>query len=184
MKNFKPYNILFILISFLLPTSFVTAQERSNMEISGDVIQLALPAIAFGSTFIYKSDDKPHWQFLKTYALATLITHGLKPLINESRPNGGQYSFPSGHTTSAFAGAAFLQMRYGWKIGIPAYLLAGYVGHTRVQADKHYIWDVAAGAAIGIGSALIFVKPYKNKNISWQIYQQQGYYNLRLVYRF
>jgi len=177
-----------ISFKYLLPILFwawqLQAQTRSNVEISGDIIQLSLPALALGSTFIYPSDDKPYWQFAKTYILANAVSFGLKVSINETRPNGGNYSFPSGHTTSAFAGASFLYLRYGWKIGIPAYLLASYVGYTRIYARKHYWWDVAAGATIGIGSALLFVKPYQKHKIGFMLQKKANYYTLGIAYRF
>ena len=170
-------------VAIILWVQIQAYSQRSPIEISGDVVQIALPVSALASTYFYQADDKPHWQFLKTYALANLITHGLKPLINETRPNGGQHSFPSGHTTSAFAGAAFLQMRYGWKIGIPAYLLASYVGFTRIYAKKHFIWDVAAGAVIGIGSAMIFTKKYPSGYESGMNYSN-GFYMIGINYNF
>ena len=166
-------NKFFISIAIILFASTTTVAQRSPVEISGDIIQLTIPAVALGSTFVYPSADKPHWQFIKTFVTANLITHSLKHIINEKRPNGGKYSFPSGHTTAAFSGAAFLQRRYGWKIGIPAYLLAGYVGYTRIYARKHYYWDVLAGAVIGIGSAYIFTKPFPKENLSVGF----GYFN-------
>lgn len=152
-------------------TQVIFAQESAiekpnhTIEKSGDIIQVALPILAFSSTFIWKDDTRPVLQFIKTMGTSILITHGLKRLINKERPNGGNHSFPSGHTSSAFTGAAFMQMRYGWKVGIPAYLLASYVGWTRVHENKHDTWDVVAGAATGILSAYLFTKPFKNKDI-------------------
>ena len=56
------------------------------------------------------------------------VVYVLKPLVDRTRPDGGHQWFPSGHTASAFAGAAFLQMRYGWALGAPAYAVASFVG--------------------------------------------------------
>ncbi len=53
------------------------------------------------------------------------------------------------HTASAFSGAAFIHKRYGIKRAILPYLAAGFTGFSRVQAKKHHIHDVIAGAAIG-----------------------------------
>lgn len=66
------------------------------------------------------------------------------------------------------ASAAFVQKRYGWEYGIPAYLLAGYVGYTRIEANKHDGWDVLAGAAIGVGMSYLFTKPY-DKDKKFQV---------------
>ena len=94
-----------------------------------------------------------------------VITHAIKRLINKQRPNGGNYSFPSGHTSAAFTGAAFIERRYGLKVGIPTYLLASYVGWTRVESNYHDKWDVLGGAIVGIGSAYLFTKPFKNTDL-------------------
>jgi membrane-associated phospholipid phosphatase len=75
---------------------------------------------------------------------------GIKYLAGRTRPDGTDRSFPSGHSASAFATATVLQRHYGWKVGIPAYALAGYVGASRLNANKHYLSDVAFGAALGI----------------------------------
>jgi len=176
----KLTQIFFLFLIF--ENSFIFSQ-KTNTELSGDIIYVSLPAIALGSTCFYQADDKPHWQFLKTIATTTLVTKGLKTLVNETRPNGEKYSFPSGHTGIAFAGAGFLQIRYGWKIGIPAYLLASFVGYSRIETGKHYIWDVAAGAVIGMGSAAIFTKAYK-KNKSLSINMVNGYYLIGVNYHF
>ncbi len=72
-------------------------------------------------------------------------------------------SFPSGHASAAFSGASFIQKRYGWQYGIPAYLAASFVGYSRVEADQHYVEDVLAGAAIGIISTFIFADSYQEK---------------------
>ena len=105
-----------------------------------------------------------------------VVTHGLKRLINKERPNGGDYSFPSGHTSAAFTGAAFIEKRYGYKLGVPTYLLAGYVGWSRINANKHDYWDVASGAIIGIGSAYLFTKPFKNRSNQPLIPSEFGFY--------
>jgi len=173
----------FLTIIIIVFVTQIRAQ-KTWIETSGDVLQFALPATALASTFIKKSDDRPHWQFIKTYGLTIGITYTLKYLVNETRPNGGNHSFPSGHTASAFSGAAFIQKRYGWQAGLPAYLLAAYTGYTRVYARKHYVWDVLAGAGIGMGSAFLFTKklPHQNINISWQ--PTQNSLMLNFNYRF
>ena len=76
-------------------------------------------------------------------------TELLKLAVGRERPNGqDEKSFPSGHT-SKLALAAVAERHYGWKLGIPAYLVAGLVGASRIQQDKHYLSDVVAGAALG-----------------------------------
>lgn len=144
-----------------LALSLCAKAQQTAIETTGDIIQIALPSMAFVSTFIWQSNDKPYFQFAKSFALTHIVSQSTKRIVNKERPNGGNYSFPSGHTAAAFQGAAFLQKRYGWEVGIPSYALAGFVGWSRVYANKHDWWDVAAGAALGTCSSYLFTKRYK-----------------------
>ncbi len=125
---------------------------------AGDVAAIVLPAGAAAGT-LFAHDHKGLAQLAESYASAMAAVYVLKPVVDRTRPNGGHWSFPSGHATSAFAGAAFLQRRYGWAFGIPAYGLASYVAYSRVETKQHYTSDVVAGAAIGIATNLAFTHP-------------------------
>lgn len=79
-----------------------------------------------------------------------LYTYALKQSIQRTRPDGSNnLSFPSGHTSNAFAWAAVASRHYGPRAGVPAYLTAGLIGLSRLQKDKHYASDVIAGATLG-----------------------------------
>ena len=78
------------------------------------------------------------------------LTAAIKVSVGRTRPDGTQYSFPSGHASVTFATATVLQRDLGWKAGIPAYGLATYVAASRVQDKRHFLSDVAFGAALGI----------------------------------
>ncbi|HSC36729.1 MAG TPA: phosphatase PAP2 family protein, partial [Chitinophagaceae bacterium] len=66
------------------------------------------------------------------------------------------YSFPSGHTSSAFAMATSISMSYPkWYVIAPCYLWAGTVGVSRIVLGVHYPSDVLAGALVGMGSAYV-----------------------------
>jgi membrane-associated phospholipid phosphatase len=82
--------------------------------------------------------------------LAQTLTGAVKFSVGRTRPDGTQYSFPSGHASTTFATATVLQRNLGWKVGIPAYGLAGYVAASRIQSKRHFLSDVTFGAAIGI----------------------------------
>ncbi|GAB4224670.1 MAG: hypothetical protein Kow00127_25480 [Bacteroidales bacterium] len=60
-------------------------------------------------------------------------------------------SFPSGHTTTAFAVASVLACGYKDKtwVGITSYSVAGLVGLSRIHDGEHWASDVLAGAALG-----------------------------------
>lgn len=78
------------------------------------------------------------------------MTAALKMSVGRTRPDGTQYSFPSGHSSVTFATATVLQRNFGWKVGIPAYGLATYVAASRVRDKRHFLSDVTFGAALGI----------------------------------
>lgn len=87
---------------------------------------------------------------IRAQIISQSTTQLLKFAANRTRPSGEPRSFPSGHTSSAFAMATVLQRHYGFRVGVPAYAVASYVGASRIQAGKHYLSDVIFGATLGI----------------------------------
>ena len=67
-------------------------------------------------------------------------------------------SFPSAHTTLAFAMALFMQLQFGALVGIPFFAAAALIGLSRVYVGVHYFSDVVAGAILGsaVSWTLIF----------------------------
>ena len=131
---------------------------------------------------------------IKSLLLNSVITDGLKYGVNEPRPNGGKHSFPSGHTSTAFALAHILHKEYGeispW-FSIGAYTCAASVGIMRVAKDAHWISDVFAGAGVGILSTELIYLTHQYKwdkehikrldIFPFQIGKQKG---ISLVYTF
>jgi hypothetical protein len=87
---------------------------------------------------------------IRAQILAQTLTVSLKSAVGRTRPDGTQYSFPSGHTSTTFATATVLQRHLGWRAGIPAYAVASYVAASRIQDKRHFLSDVTFGAALGI----------------------------------
>lgn len=95
--------------------------------------------------------------------LTTLL---LKNLVYERRPNGADnLSFPSGHTTTAFAFASVVAAEHEWYWGVASYSLATYVGLSRINDNAHYLHDVVAGAAIGTVFGLGLSHLYSEKQM-------------------
>lgn len=158
------------LAALILCCATIQAQEievtgsRKAVRTSGDILMFLTPAA--GLATILATQD---WQGLKQAAFTGVttvgVTYALKYLVKKERPDmSDNHSFPSMHTAISFGGAAYIQRRYGWKWGIPAYVVSTYVGWSRVYGKKHNWWDVAAGAAIGAGSAYIFTRPFAKKH--------------------
>lgn len=154
------------------------------VEETGDVLLVALPASAALSTLI-AGDKEGAWQFAKSFATNIAITTGLKYAINKRRPfNEGRQAFPSGHTSITFQAASFLHRRYGLEYGIPAYLLAGFTGYSRINATKHDGWDVLAGIVVGVGSTFIFTTPYEREHMQLTFSSARDQYMLGFTYKF
>lgn len=89
---------------------------------------------------------------------STLLMAGtvfaLKKLTRQVRPDGSaSNSFPSGHTATAFSGAAFFSQEYkGYSpwLRYSGYALAAGTGVLRIYNNRHWLSDVIAGAGIGI----------------------------------
>lgn len=104
-------------------------------------------------------------------ASSAIITIGMKYAFNRPRPfvtypdlitkkdKAGSYSFPSGHTSSAFATATSLSLMYPkWYVIGPSFLWASAVGYSRMELGVHYPSDVLVGALIGVGSSFLMWK--------------------------
>ncbi len=120
---------------------------------------------------------------LASFGISSSVTIGLKYLTNRPRPfvtypeiekleAVGKYSFPSGHTSSAFSVATSFSLNFPkWYIVTPSLLWAGAVGYSRMHLGVHYPSDVLMGAFVGSGSA--FLCHWLNKKIHIQPYTRK-----------
>ena len=101
----------------------------------------------YGNTKAY---DRALGMF-KATAYSSGVTSVLKYTIREPRPNNPQEknSFPSGHSTTAFAFSGYVAAEHGWGWGSAALLMSTFVGYSRINDNRHYLHDVVAGATIG-----------------------------------
>lgn len=136
--------------------------------------------------------EKDQWFTIATmYAETILVAHGIKEfgklIVQRPRPymyfedyptedvKDGDWnkSFPSGHTTFAFAGATFASYTFSnyypeSKLKLPiivaSYSLATTTAILRMASGNHYLTDVLAGAAIGTFSGFIVPWLHKKNN--------------------
>lgn len=109
---------------------------------------------------------------------AFIVTYGMKYLIGRERPyekypnrvhaysQENSPSFPSGHTSTAFALATSLCIKYPkWYVIAPSALWACSVGVSRMNEGVHYPSDVFTGAVVGAGCAVanIYINRWLNK---------------------
>jgi membrane-associated phospholipid phosphatase len=106
---------------------------------------------------------------------AGVISPILKATIGRRRPSqtestfirdGGGVSFPSGHTTQAFAVASVVAAHYRsiW-VQAAAYAIAGLVGLSRMEQGAHYASDVLAGALIGVAVGKAVVRFHESSRL-------------------
>ncbi len=182
MSHNNPLAIVVISVSLMSLSPFCAA-DTANLERAGDIVAVAIPALAYGSTY-YKDDKIGRQQFYKSFATNLAATQVLKLAIDKERPNGSDdNSFPSRHVSVAFQGASFIHKRYGLQSSIPAYVGAGFVAYTRLEADEHDATDVLAGAALGIASSMYLTKSYNDQlHIATDL--APDYYGISMHYEF
>ena len=129
----------------------------------GDVRFQAPVLLGLYGYSVWSQDEELHHvmgSLLSASVITGVSTSVLKLVTNTSRPSdtwmNGNYGFPSYHTSSTFAIAAVLDEYYGSKVGLPAYLLAGAVGFSRLDEQGHDLSDVVFGGTLGfvIGKAV------------------------------
>lgn len=110
-----------------------------------------------------------------TLGVNLILTTAIKYAVNRPRPTAAypdriinhgvwltKHSFPSGHTSSAFAFATSLTLAFPeWYVAVPAYVWASSVAFSRMYFGVHYPSDVLGGIIVGAGSAYL---TYRLKN--------------------
>ena len=156
----------------------------AGTESLGTDVAIALPVIAGGITLV-KDDWKGTAQVTVDTIATVGIAYGLKHVIREQRPDKSDFkSMPSDTSALAFAPAQFLWDRYGWRYGVPAYAAATFVAWSRVDADKHHWYDVAASAGLAFGVSKIFTTRYQPPGLRYGVTPTDGGLYAALDYRF
>lgn len=153
-----------IVVTLASLAAVTDVKAKEPIELSGDVLMVALPVAAAG-LIIGLKDGRGALEFGGAVALSMGTAWVLQSTVEKTRPNGDDRSFPSGHAAISFTSAEFMRKRYGWEYGLPAYALATFVAWSRVETDKHHPIDVIVGTAMGIASGYLFTRPYKGWDI-------------------
>jgi len=154
-------------------THFLKTLTSAPTTSSKDV-QDAIPAAAvFVATWGYANliDDRngraEAWAMLEAAGLASVSGYALKYAVGREGPDrtsdpnqwrkGGGNSFPSAHSTAAFAVGTVLAESgsddYRWMRRVLGYGLGAATGYERLKHNAHWLSDTVAGAALGIASA-------------------------------
>ena len=125
----------------------------------GDVLSYALPAATLGVE-LWRGDFSGAGQFGRSFVVTLAASEVLKRTAGVERPDrSNDQSFPSGHAARAFAAATYVHRRHGFESAWPLYVLATYVGQTRVQTHRHRWADVVGAAGISAASTWLLVDP-------------------------
>jgi membrane-associated phospholipid phosphatase len=94
-------------------------------------------------------------------------------------------SFPSGHTTTAFALASVIAFQYRDNPWIPAtaYSIATLAGLSRVYDNRHWFSDIFAGAVFGIATGQFICKQHEKSRFSILPATHNGSTGISLTYR-
>ncbi len=140
-----------------------------NYTFLGDgVFALAIVCVCF----FYFRKRNIGLQLLATFLFSGIIVQLIKNIVNAPRPSlffekgqylhfiegvhlSNHYSFPSGHTATAFALATmFVLISPRKSIQIPVLAAALLVGYSRIYLAQHFLEDVLVGAIIGTASSV------------------------------
>lgn len=150
----------------------VYKENHHNQKMSKDLsavgsqIGSGMPGIAIAALQI-AFDQENGLAHARAISLTSATHITIAVAARRDRPNHkARLSFPSGHTSSAFASATSLAYAYGWLVGVPAFTAAGIVMSSKWADNQHWFSDTVAGAFLGYywARASWRSKKYREKN--------------------
>lgn len=144
------------------PATYQASKDRplKQWSIYGDLYGQLYPNIIytaiFGGHALLANNNKSWYRashMAKATIYASILVTALKYTIRQPRPDNPEErnSFPSGHTTTAFAFGATVAMQHNVYVGTAAVLMAAFTAYSRMNDGRHYLHDVVGGMTIGIG---------------------------------
>lgn len=131
--------------------SVSTRKPLGHYSSIGDYGGQLIPNVLYAAGAYWLGNTDNAMMMVKSTLYSGMVTSVLKFSIQEERPNGSnKHSFPSGHSTTAFAFASTVAQLHEWYYGAAAYAFASFVGYSRINDNMHYLHDVVAGATIGM----------------------------------
>jgi len=113
-------------------------------------VAMSLATYAYGRIFHQPKVSHLGMDLIRAQILTAVLVEPLKFATHRERPDGSNaQSFPSGHAAVTFATATALERHLGWRKSFLAYTIATYVAASRLHDNRHYLSDVAFGAAVG-----------------------------------
>ncbi len=182
---------------------------------TGGVYELITLGSLFSYGLIFKNEKLRTTTLLASQAYATgiSIATAVKYVAGRTRPsyydltveaepdfkgpfkNNGNNSFPSGHSTVAFAAATVYAMEYRSTVWVPivAYSVATAISATRITENKHWTTDVFVGALLGYVTGRHVVNNYHRyaklkapsqpkNSVTYNLQYSNGHFMPGLVY--
>lgn len=139
-----------MLAAFLVLTLVAT---RPDAESYGTTLQVTLPLAGLGCAAASGSLPSYLLRYGGLWVSVKASKRGLGDAEINRRPSGGYRGFPSGHTASAVFGASSLVhacLEHAPLLKTAIVLGAGFSGASRIEAGRHTIWQVLAGAILAL----------------------------------
>lgn len=145
---------LWKLIVIMLVIGVMALTPAPNSERIGDRLQYALPILGLACSISNGDAVEYAIRYIAVEIVLKSSKIGLGTRELNRRPNGDYYGFPSGHTTAAAYGASYLVhscIERNLLVKGAVIISAGYVGSSRIEADKHTVIQVLFGVLLGWG---------------------------------